>query len=535
MIGKALWKKYSFPLAILGIILVGILIINNSSLKILSTNDEQISFFASNNLLKNNTLEIPDNGNLLYGSCLFSSFSYSLTEDNRLYYTVYPSTAVFYAYFMSFNEQYFFYLPYLFFTLIILLTFFITQKIYQKRVISLLAGIIVTCFPFFLKFNLAFFDMIPTVFFLLMSFYMILISKNRGGLFLAGLFFTCAIFLRLSEIVFFIPFLIFLCLNEEKKSSLLYFSIPVIVFVTIIPLVNLHYFNNLFYLAKTNANFYACSVGSLGSINLEIIDETLRYFYAGSEKLELIFFHFYFFIKNILYFTPILLVLIVTNLFFLIKTKKFKLLLFSLSLLVMTILLYGHSNNYYGYNEFNLQSSFLRYILFPSIILIVSSLSLFDYWKDKKSLIIFLFLLVSLTFISVPQTYSFERNGVSVYNQIRLDHQNVSQSIEEINKPGNIIYTTYFTDKYLSPTYGNRISLEKFFVNEKITPEEIITDLYTFQLNNTNANIYFLVDESNDDKEVADILSEYYTLHLFKEFKTIIIYRLSIKNPKIIN
>src|SRR3989344_1624459 len=526
---------------ILIIFLLGLLILFNifvhtqDIIRYTTVSDEDVLYYGAKSIISNNTLSYESLQNKKYDTCLITSYVYSMDSNKNLYYSTHPTTLIFYSYFLSlFGESSFFNLTLFFTSLIILFFFLISLRISNSYTASFFSTLAMLLYPVFFKLNIGYYDIIPTVLFLLVSFFYLLRKElSKTDLILSCLFFILAVSIRISELILLPGFLLLIFLRTKKFKVVIAWSVGVILFLATYFLFNYHFFGNLLYVAETQVTFYPCY--QIGSLVSSPLIETLRYFYVGDQRFTFLIEHLAFLFTFLIKYYTFSVFSIIGIFYCFSDNKKEHHILFFISVLILTIFLYGHGNAYYGYLENNLQNSFLRYTLFTSLLLLsYSSVFTFKILKSgaTKKKIILIFLLVSILLLSIPTTLHFNKNGIIEYNQNRIDTIRARELVKSYQNPNSFFITTAVTDKTVYPDFQNIISIEKYYTNAQVPKTVLHNDLSSLitKLFNERKIVYYISHNSFEITDSEEYLRERYNFKFINSSKIITIYELSQKN-----
>lgn len=531
-------KTYILSVSLIIIFLLLFVIFINFGINETTITDEDILFQGGKSILNYDSLKIDNSLNQESNTCLINNYMYSMDGNKNIFFNLFPTEGLFYAYFMSLlGENFFFYLPFVFASLCLIFLFLITDQIIKSKSYSVLIILIVLFSGIFLKISLGYWDILPSILFLLISLFILLRYDNQKLYVLGGIFFILAISVRISEIIYLLPFILLIIIKKSKiskKLRIFWYLFPLIIFLFSLLLINFKFYSDPLFLSKSYSTFYPCysSANYDPSSFLQKFVEVGRYFYKSENFLQNIFNHIIYFFKANMLFTPFFMFFGV-GIVSLLKRKKYNYLIFLLFSFIMALFLYGSGNKYYGYLELNLQSAFFRYSLFSSLLIAPIILTFF---KDKISLlknplkIFIIFFMMMIIFNSLMLTYNFQKNGISNYNQIREDNIFYKEFISSNIENKSYVITTLYTDKFISPVSYNLISFEKYLTNNQIPEEEIYNSLFSLvdNLLEKNENIFLVFDNYNDSPNLINKFhSKMYKLSIEKEDNIIKIYRIT--------
>lgn len=536
MTGKNSLNKYNgflIGISLILIILVSVTILISYNPRGTSIQDEDVIFYGAINILENNSLHVDLPLNQEYDTCLFSKVGYSMDSNRETYFGVLPTSALFYSSFMSFfGKQIYFYLNLLFVPLIIFFSFLLAKSLTKSSLSALLISLMVITHGIFSRIFLGYYDIMPTILFLLLSLYFILSPKK--SIYLSSLFFVIVLALRNSEIIYLPVFALVIIFNKDfdTKSKVLWF-IPIILFLFTLPLFNYHFFGDPSFVSKAHITDYACqqNLEVTGNTFYQNIGEISHYFYI-SGGINSIINHVYYFGQYNLFFYPLFFMGFL-GLIFLIKEDRpfFLVILFSF---IIATLLYARGDQYFGYLSLNLASSYMRYLLFPSLLIIIGSSVFFNEYLlriKKSTLVITLFLIIVLSFSALYDSFQFTPNGITEYTRIRGEIINTKNLFETTFDHESIIITEDFTDKYFSFGFKNTIYLKKYELNDKLDSYKIQKDFIDLvrDLLDQNKRVYLVKNSYRDEDTVENILNGPFTLEVEQNFEDLIVYSINKK------
>ena len=528
-------RKALVFLPIILILFLNITLINNFSFYETTVSDEDTLYFSSLNILEHNSLSPQNTLNSELNTCLITSYIYSIDKNKDLYFNISPTSALFYSYFMSIlGNNFFFYFPIIFSSLILMFIFLITYRLTKSNIGSYGVVLLVFFFPVFYKLNLGYYDIIPTVFFLLVSVYFLIPKKpSKKDYLFSSLFFILAISIRISEAIYLFPIILFIFIKENNIKEILLWLTPIIFFIFSILFFNYHFFNDPLFLSKTQITFYPCYSTNNGLIP-STLSETLRYFYVGDEKLSFMFSHIVFFYKFLFLFW-IFGVISMIGIFWCTEKREYSYVFLYISIFMTTIFLYGHSNIYYGFMEYNLQNSFLRYSLF-SFLLLFSFFGFFidrikSNWVNYKKILISSLLIIILS-LSLINTYNFNKNGIKEYTQNKEDISLSRDYIQGLLDNNTFIITTAISDKVIPPSFDHIISVEKYYTNDQVSQSTLLDDLNHLVSNllKDNKTVFFVIHKFSDKTETKDFLNSKFNLTEVNSTKIVTIYNVTFQN-----
>ena len=264
--------KQSISLSILLILIIlMVALILNFLPRDVSILDDQNLLYSATNLILNNSLETSHPLNKEYNTCLFSNVFESMQKSTfKTFYSIIPTNAIFYAYFLSlFGQKSLIYLNILFIPLIIIFLWLIAKRITKNITVTSILILIVCCFSVFLKSAIGIWDIIPVIFFTSVSFYIIinLNIPNKNAAILVPLFLILASSLRYVEFFYIIPlFIAFYVFRKPKRSEIILFGVIVSIFLLSILLFNLKFFGNPLFISKIQQSTYPCLNDTADSI-----------------------------------------------------------------------------------------------------------------------------------------------------------------------------------------------------------------------------------------------------------------------------
>lgn len=487
--------------------------------------DDDILYYSSIHYISNNNLQVQLPLNKEYDTCLFSSILYSTNKEKETYFGVIPTSTMFYSYFMvNLHEKALFYLNLIFVPLIIIFIFLLVNEMTSSKLCAILTTTSITTFVIFLRIYIGIWDIIPTVLFLILSLFYLMTNRS---ILLSSIFFVLALSLRYSEVIYIIPILFLFILNKkiELKRKLIFF-IPILIFIISIFIFNYHFFGDPYFIAKGNTNEYACMD------NPKSID--YGSYFGFLHNWRMVITHLIYFFKYHFFFMPLFIFSIAGIIFSWFKKPKFT--IFTLISILIATTFYGQGIVYFGFLEYNLQSSYMRYLLFGSMLLIIATSFFFldMYYRSlsnyKKTKVIFTALIITSLFLNIYSVYNYSPNGIREYIEIRNSVVNDRVLFEQTFDEEDIFITQEFTHKYLSPKYNNMVPLtNKYHMDDPLIAKQINGDFLELieMLNSDNKEIYLLYNPYRDQSYIKEILEEYNLTRVFNS-SSVEVYKLSV-------
>jgi len=516
MTGKNLLKKYNNYKKLINlfliilIILIPLIIFYHSNVNYLSTSDEKILFASAKSYVINNSLIVNRPLNQYYNTCIFSGYETSYKNGTE-YLSTSSGSPIFYSiFYLIAGDNMMVLVAIISLIASSLLIYFICYRLTKLRCISCLCALILILSPIYIKFSSGFFNIMPSLCFFLIILFFLFTSTNKYKYLFIGISLIPLILIRPQDIIIIFPILAVLFYTKENSlKNIIYLILPLSLALISILVGNYFFFKDFLYFPQQHTADLSCLIIGNGQNN-SFINSVVNYFSYSENMVDALLINASFFFSST-YAFPLLIVGIFSLILLWVllskndykNPKKFQ--IFFVVLIVFIILMYGRRiNNYYGFGQKNLQSSFLRYILYALAILpITFSILLKKLYGNlnKKILIFIIFLSISLLFCLIIYTYNYPINGINQYNQNRINLQTYENLSSNWIGSNDILLTDYYTDKIFFPQVINVIAYDKSsysaLTDENLTKQELLRVIKDIQ--SSNNSIYLAKQESYYD------------------------------------
>ncbi len=409
-------------------------------------------YYPVQKLLTEWNLNFWNNFNTQYGTYYFSLWFSDIAIKS--FWEIYPmqpiSIILFYSYFMSFlwNDSFYF-INFIWVLLIILFSYLILKKLYTGNLLPIIWIILIGFISILIIWAIIPQNIIPASLFLLISIFFILKYDQTNHIKywnLALLFLFFAILIRIIFVLFLFWYLVYFIKWNIKNvlKKIVHWFVVVIITFSFFPLSNIKYFWDFNFIWYLNNDYRPNPIWFENTPN-HIINKWFTK--INIENLHHILNGFtYYFKWNILYFTPLFLLVFIWFLKF--PNKRFK--IFFILVLIVNLLYYSNVRILLFGNETNsLISSFFRYLL-P--ITILSFLFIPVLFQKLSKVLIYVFLFLYISVFSF-YWYSYKHwASLTYYKEINTQYLSYSKKIKNIIPQWSTIFYAprqpqrYFTD-----------------------------------------------------------------------------------------
>jgi hypothetical protein len=362
-------------------------------------------------------------------------------------YPNFPSSEIiFYLPFaIIFKNNFLLYTSYLFAILNSILIYIIVRNLTSKEYPGILAMMIFVLSPSFLKWSIGSLNIVPALFFFLTLVYFLFCYKGIYKFLLVGLAFCILLTIRPTEILFIIPIIIVMYLKKANKKDYKLFLFPILLFILTTFLGNELFFHNLFNFPQLYGGNYPCLENKIVD---NFITRLISYFEFSPRA---IYFHINFSLFKSSFAFPLFWPSLIFSLLLYKRNREFVIYLWLI--LAVLIITYGRGiENYYGFGQENLQSSFIRYLFyFFGLLSIAFGFYIEEFLSKIKKYQkeIFIIFIVMLLVLSILYTYNYSLNGIRDYNKKRTYQKDTQIKLYNNLDSKDIVITDIYTSKLI--------------------------------------------------------------------------------------